>query len=60
MWDSDKIKRMISIVTVYIHIRKGVNIKIEVRNGGDLLLLKRAYEDASAYMQWSNIKINKI
>ena len=60
MWDKDKLNMMISIVQVYVHITKDIQISIQLRNGGDILLLKKAYEIAAAWLQWSNIKINKI
>ena len=51
------IKKMISIVQIYIHIRKGVEVDISVSNIKDMMLLSRAYNIATDWLSANNVKI---
>lgn len=51
------IHEMIAVVQVYIHIRKGVEVKIKVTSPRDIMLLQLAYEAATEWMQANNTKI---
>lgn len=51
------IKRMIAYVQIYIHIRKNVEVKINIRDNRDVLLLQRAYIDAVNWMDQNNFRL---
>ena len=48
---------MIAMVQVYIHIITDKQIKINVVNGHDLLLLKQAHMIAMNFFQTNNVKV---
>lgn len=50
------INKMISIVQIYIHHRKGVEVDISIKNTRDLILLSQAYRDAVDWMGLNNFK----
>lgn len=51
------IKTMIAYVQIYIHIRKNVEVKIDIRDNRDVLLLQRAYIDAVNWMDQNNFRL---
>lgn len=51
------IEQQIALVQHYINCRKGVEVKIAIRNERDLLLLQKAYIDAVNWFEENNIKI---
>jgi hypothetical protein len=51
------IEEMTAVVQVYIHIRKNVEVKIQIRNGRDILKLQKAYAIAQDWMAENNCKI---
>lgn len=50
------IEKKISVVQVYIHLTKGVEVSINIRNSRDLQLLEMAYMIASSWMSSNNVK----
>lgn len=51
------VNKMISIVQIYIHIRKGVEVNVSVNNIKDMMLLSKAYNTASIWLDANNVKI---
>jgi len=51
------IEQQIAVVQHYINCRKGVEVKIAIRNERDLFLLQKAYIDAVNWFEQNNIKI---
>lgn len=51
------IKKMISIVQIYIHIRKGVEVDISIKNTIDLMKLSTAYKIANDWMVKNNVSL---
>lgn len=55
------IPHMISILQVYIHIRKDKQVKInQPKNHRDLILLVKMYDYAISWMEQNNTKITLI
>ena len=51
------IKKMIAYVQIYIHIRKGVQVDINIQNSRDIFLLTNAYNIAIEWMEQNNFKL---
>ena len=51
------IKTMIAYVQIYIHIRKNVEVKINIRDNRDIFLLQKAYSDAVNWMDENNFRL---
>jgi hypothetical protein len=48
---------MIAYVQIYIHIRKGVEVDISIKNNRDVILLTQAYSYAIEWMNQNNFKL---
>jgi hypothetical protein len=55
----NNIKEMISVVQMYIHHRKGVEVQISIRNTIDIFKLTQAYDIAVNWLNENNFKIIK-
>jgi hypothetical protein len=53
----NNINKMIAYVQIYIHIRKGVEVNINIQNGRDILLLTQAYNLAIEWMNQNNFRL---
>ncbi len=54
------VKRMITVVQLYIGVRKGVDIKgINIRDARGLMMLSQAYNTATNWMNSNNVTIAK-
>ena len=51
------IKRMLAVVQLYIGMRKGVDVDINIRDARDLMLLSQAYTTATNWMNSNNVTI---
>ena len=51
---------MITYVQVYIHIRKGIEVNIQIRDTRDIFLLTRAYNTAQEWLQQQNLTLTQI
>lgn len=51
------IKTMIAYVQIYIHIRKNVEVNINIRDNRDVFLLQKAYNDAVNWMDQNNFTL---
>lgn len=51
------IKTMIAYVQIYIHIRKNVEVNINIRDNRDIFLLQKAYTDAVNWMDQNNFRL---
>ena len=54
------VKRMIAILQIYIHLRKGIEVDINIRNMRDIILLKNAYDTAIGWMTENDVEINSL
>lgn len=54
------IQRMIAVVQLYIGIRKGKEVEINIQTPQDFMLLSQAYSVANDYIIKNNVTINKV
>ena len=48
---------MVAYVQIYIHIRKGVEVNINIQSNRDIILLSQAYSSAIEWMNQNNFKL---
>ena len=53
------IQKMIAFVQLYIGMRKGVDVDINIRDARDLMLLSQAYSTATNWMNSNNVTITQ-
>jgi len=54
------INKMIAVVQLYIGIRKGVDVNINITNQMDVMLLRTAYNTATNWMERNNVTISHV
>ena len=54
------VKKMIATVQLYIHLRKNVEIEINIRNERDLILLSQAYFTAQDWIRKNVTEIKNL
>ena len=53
----NNVKEMIATVQMYIHHRKNIEVKIDIRNTRDLFLLTQAYNTVIEWMNENNFVV---
>jgi len=53
----NSVESMISIIQCYIHIRKNVEVKINITNFAQIRKLEHAYDIATVWLKEYNFKI---